>query len=100
MTTRPSIDHTILSPSGRVSKRARAAALKREHDRLFPRGYWDEPKKTDAELAKEKATALRRSAATLRDLAARGMATKRYLKQAAKLEADAAELEASLPAKK
>lgn len=31
----PSIDHSLLSPSGHISKRARKAALAREHDRLF-----------------------------------------------------------------
>lgn len=32
--TRPSINHTLLSPSGHVSKRARRAALKTEEERL------------------------------------------------------------------
>ena len=31
----PSIDHSLLSPSGRMSKRARTAALERERARLF-----------------------------------------------------------------
>jgi hypothetical protein len=42
----PSIDHSLISPSGRMSKRAREAALKREAGRLFPPGYWDKPKPT------------------------------------------------------
>lgn len=86
---RPSIDHTILSPSGRVSKRAREAALKREHDRLFPPGFWDEPAKTQEQLRQEKATTLRRSAAHLRELAERGMSRKKFLREAAKLEEQA-----------
>lgn len=31
----PSIDHSLISPSGRMSKRARAAALERERVKLF-----------------------------------------------------------------
>lgn len=31
----PSIDHSLLSPSGRMSKRARAAAMERERVKLF-----------------------------------------------------------------
>ncbi len=45
----PSIDHTVLSPSGRVSKAARKAALKSEAARLFPPGFWSEPQKSAAE---------------------------------------------------
>src|ERR1700690_1149210 len=33
--TWPAIDHGLLSPSGHISNRARKAALKREHARLF-----------------------------------------------------------------
>lgn len=40
---RPSIDHSILSPSGRVSKRARRDAIKRARKELFPDGFWDPP---------------------------------------------------------
>lgn len=54
MSERPSIDHSLLSPSGRVSRRARQAALKREHDRLFPPGYWDAAPKTEAEAKRER----------------------------------------------
>lgn len=42
-----SIDHSLLSPNGRMSKRARAAAIKREAGRLFPAGYWDEANKVE-----------------------------------------------------
>lgn len=34
--TWPSIDHGLLSPSGRTSKRARKAAMEREQERLWP----------------------------------------------------------------
>lgn len=39
----PSIDHSLLSPSGKMSKRARRAAMDREREKLFPPGFWDEP---------------------------------------------------------
>lgn len=87
----PSIDHSLLSPSGRCSKRARAAAEKREAARLFPPGYWDTPAPT-AE-AKQQAERLRRTAQTLRDLAARGMKRRKYTAEASKLEAEANQLE-------
>jgi hypothetical protein len=90
--TFPSIDHTLLSPSGRVSKRARAAALVREHAKLFPPGYWDEPGPTEQEKREAKALTLQRSAANLRDLAARGMSPRKFTRAAEALEAEAARL--------
>lgn len=88
----PSIDHTILSPSGRASKRARKAALEREAARLFPPGYFDPPELTEAEHNARRAEALLRSAATLRDLAERGMKPRAHRKHAARLEAEAERL--------
>jgi len=90
----PSIDHSLLSPSGRMSKAARARALKREAARLFPPGFWDVAPPTAAELAAQKVIALRRHAKTLRDLAARGMSRRRFLREAAELDAEAASIEA------
>lgn len=92
---RPAIDHGVLSPNGRISKRARAEALKREHDLLFPAGFWNEPAPTEREKAEAKAKTLLASAANLRDLAARGMSTRKYTRAAEKLEAEAAALLAS-----
>ena len=92
----PSIDHGILSPSGKVSKRAREAALKRETEKLFPPGYWDAPAKTEAEARAGKATALRRTATNLRELADRGMTPRKFLREAARLEAEAERLEAQI----
>lgn len=91
----PSVDHSLLSPSGRVSKAARKAADARETARLFPPGYWDEPARDEATTAREKAATLRRAAANLRDLAARGMSARRFTREAEKLEAQAAALEGS-----
>src|SRR5690606_1980619 len=73
VTMHPSIDHTILSPSGRVSKRARKAALEREAARLFPPGTFAPPVKSADDVMRDQIAALRRSAMNLRDLAARGM---------------------------
>lgn len=87
--TGPSIDHSLLSPSGRCSKRARDAAMKREAAKLFPPGFWDRPAPTLEEQTKNKADELRRTAKTLRELAARGMCSRKYTREAAKLEEQA-----------
>ena len=89
MTTHPIIDHSILSPSGRCSKRARKAALEREASRLFPPGYWDFMKPKPADSIESK----RRAAATLRDLATRGMSARSFIRQADRLEREAADME-------
>lgn len=89
--TGPAIDHSLLSPSGRMSKRARIAAEKREAARLFPPGYWDAPvMKSQASDAKR--SRLLRHAAELRALAARGMSPRKFARKAAALEAEAANL--------
>ena len=62
----PSIDHSLLSPSGRVSKRARKAALKREQARLFPPGYWEAIKE---ENKKEMMPSIGERVARLKELA-------------------------------
>ena len=81
----PAIDHSLLSPSGRMSKRARAAAIKREGERLFKgvgnlKGSTPQPSKREQLL---------RQAARLHELAARGMKPRAYLKEAMKCEAQA-----------
>ncbi len=86
---RPTIDDTLLSPSGRCSKRAREALLALEKAKLFPPGYFDAPPKSSAEMAAEKAATLRRRATELRALAACGMKPRAYRKEAARLEAEA-----------
>jgi hypothetical protein len=91
--SRPSIDHTILSPSGRVSRRAREAALNREAERLFPPGYWDAPEPTPEEKRAAEILRLRRHAANLRDLAARGMSRRRFTAEAESAESKAAALD-------
>jgi hypothetical protein len=87
MNMRPSIDHSILSPSGHVSKRTRDAALARETSRLFPEGL-AAPKFVDTRTDRER---LLHQAKELRELAARGMHPRKYAKEAARLEALAAE---------
>lgn len=88
----PSIDHTLLSPSGRASNRARKAAMKREAACLFPPGYWDQPEPTQAEKDKSKAARLAATARNLRELADRGMSPRRFRKAAERLEAEIQEL--------
>lgn len=85
----PSIDHSLISPSGRMSKRARAAALRREAARLFPPGTLDRsptPQPSEAER-------LRAHAGRLEELAARGMSPRRYRRLAAEARAEAARLD-------
>ena len=78
----PAIDHSLLSPSGHMSKRARQAALKRETGRLFAgvslKGEVAQPSERERLL---------RQAKTLRDLASRGMKPRAYAKEADRLEA-------------
>lgn len=79
--TWPAIDHTLLSPSGRVSKRARAAAEKVEFARLFKGADLNptipQPSERDSDL---------RYAAELRALAARGFQPRKMTKEATRLE--------------
>ena len=82
--TRPSIDHGALSPSGKVSKRARKAAQERTHRELFGDGL--ERPRCKQPTEKEY---LLKLAAELRDLANRGMKPRAYNKTADELEAQA-----------
>ncbi len=79
---RPSVDPSILSPSGHVSDRAREAALERTRVELFgKRGL--QPSVPAQPSNRE---ALLRQARELRDLAARGMKPRSYLRKAEELE--------------
>ena len=84
----PSIDHSLLSPNGRMSKRARDAAMKREAARLFA-GVDLRPKTPQPTEAQK----LRWHARELRALADRGMSTRRFNRIAAEKEAQADVLE-------
>jgi len=90
-TSRPSIDHGILSPSGRISKRARVAALERTRVELFGEAGLNCPVPVERTL-EERAVALRECAKQLRDLAARGMCPRAHEREAKKLEAEAERL--------
>jgi len=83
-----SIDHSLISPSGRMSKRARKAAIEREAKTLFAGIDLNPPipQPTEAER-------LRRWAAELRALAEQGMKPSAYAKKAAALEAQAEQLQ-------
>ena len=85
MTERPAIDHSTLSPSGRVSKRTRRAAQERTRLELFgpdglQRATTPQPSKRERLLAQ---------AAELRELADRGMSPRKHRKEATRLEAEA-----------
>jgi hypothetical protein len=81
----------LSSPSGRMSKRARNAALARLGSALFS-GYTPAPRPVES----ERDNCLRR-AKDFRDMAARGMKPRAFLKEALRLEARAAELAYDLP---
>jgi hypothetical protein len=88
--SRPSIDHSILSPSGRVSKRSEKAAKERASLELFgPQGL-ARPQGPTQPTEQE---SLRRYAAELRGLAERGMKPIAYAKKAKELEDRANELD-------
>ena len=82
--TRPSIDHSLLSPSGRVSKRARKAAQERVRRELFGDGL---PYPTCKQPTQKER--LLRQAKNLRELAARGMRPKAFIREAEELEKQA-----------
>lgn len=81
------IDHSTLSPSGRVSRRAEAAAKERNRRALFGDGLAFP--QTEQEPTKDR---LLRQARTLRELADRGMKPRAYRKEAARLEEEAERL--------
>ena len=84
--TWPCLDHGILSPSGRISKRAREAALERARKKLFGDGKKIEPPAPD--YSRE---AWLHRAKEFRALAARGMKPRRHIKEAERCERLAAE---------
>ena len=82
------------SPSGKMSKRARAAANERLRVQLFgEEGLAGPTVKQPSEVVR-----LRRQAKNLRDLATRGMKPRAHLKEAIKLETRADALESTKPA--
>jgi hypothetical protein len=73
----------LSSPSGRMSKRARAAAERRLHKALFGDEGLQRPQcRQPSEYER-----LMRQANTLRELAARGMRQRAFTKEAERLEA-------------
>ena len=79
--TRLSIDHSLLSPSGHVSRRAKRASDERVRQELFGDGLsWPTcPQPSERDI-------LLRQAADLRVLADRGMRPRAYRRQAVELE--------------
>ena len=80
--TWPCLDHSILSPSGTVSRRARTAALERARKELFPEGL---PAPTCLQPSERERDL--RTAGELESLAARGMHPRKYRKEAERLRA-------------
>jgi hypothetical protein len=81
-----------------MSRRAREDALKREGERLFPGNEYGpglKGKVSEEEKRISKIASLRHHAATLRDLADRGMSPRKYRKEADKIEMQADEMEAA-----
>jgi hypothetical protein len=83
----------LSSPSGRQSKAGRDAATKRLGEALF--GPLDQRQSAPEPTATERAKQLRRTAADLRQFAARGVKPRASLKRAIELEAQADEMERS-----
>lgn len=79
----------ISSPNGRMSKRSKEAFLKILRERLFPPG---EDIFSNVRDPKPPAQRLREQAARLRELADRGMSTKKFNREADRLEREAAAL--------
>jgi len=87
-----SIDHSFLSPSGKMSKRARKAYLDRFVKELFPEGMREAIKpRCKQPTEKERLLA---HAKLLRGLADSGMNSKKYYREAEKLEREAAAIPA------
>jgi hypothetical protein len=80
---RTSIDHGILSPSGRVSERSRQAAIERTRKELFGEEGLEPPSPGRQPSGKESDLS---RASELRDLASRGMKPRAYAEEAARLE--------------
>ncbi len=77
----PAIDHGILSPSGTVSKRARKAAQERARRELFGDGL-DRPRASQPTEVER----MLHAAAELRELAARGLHPRKFIREAERLE--------------
>lgn len=94
----PRIDHSLLSPSGRMSKRARAAAMERERVKLFgeqglqSRAIQNKPSSADRIIQ------LTAEAKRCRDFVANGYRTRAFTKQAEECAAEIARLTAEIDA--
>jgi hypothetical protein len=83
----------MLSPSGKVSTRARKAALRRAAAELFPPGYWDVP----GQSADDRRKSLLFAAAHMRFLATSGFRARAHTKEAERLESLANQLKEPTP---
>lgn len=76
----------LSSPSGKMSKRAREAAHKRFVEMLWPGGCRSEDIYGEPHSQPTESERLLAQAARLRELAARGMKPRAYIKEAERLE--------------
>jgi hypothetical protein len=92
----PSIDHGLLSPSGKASKASRKA-LEDDYARRVA-AWWAAkyPESPDSSRPSESAR-LRAHAARLRELAARGMSVRKFTKEAENAESMADKLDGGTP---
>jgi len=95
--TRPTIDHSFLSPSGRISKRARAAEMNRVFGGANLIAADDLHRARLVAIQPTEIVRLRRDAARLRQLAAGGMKPRAFTKQADAIEARIAALQDTTP---
>lgn len=87
---------SISSPNGRVSKRAKDAAIDRLAVALFGTNSTREDFTGGPTPQPSRAERLLAQAAQLRDLANRGMSTRKFNREADRLEAEAAHLTAGV----
>jgi hypothetical protein len=81
----PSIDHSFLSPSGKISKKSRDKYLKQFAKELFPKEMFPNGLQGECRQPSEKERLLSQ-AKRLRDLANNGMCVRKYNKEADRLE--------------
>ena len=93
--TRPTVDHSFLSPSGRISKRARAAEMARVFGGANLITAADLHRARLAAIQPTEIIRLQRQSAHLRQLAAAGMKPRAFSKQADALDAQIAALRAA-----
>ena len=86
------LDHSLLSPSGHISKRSKERALQPLKDAINA-DYAADRKSYAKQMQAGKPRWMRQYADFLRGLASRGMKPRSHIKEAERLETEAAKLE-------